>query len=146
MRYKRAELVSRHLSEFDIQRMQVCNRAGSQIVTCGKENVRLWRLRNGHLTGSNVALNNNARGQTFTALCVVEAATPAEETIRKKGAGAAPRTVLAATDLGLLFRIVGTNLEEVTKIHDSKITAIAVCMEKGFALSAATEGVVRVWD
>ena len=39
------------------------------MVSCGRENVRFWRLKHGHLPGCPGALHEYARDATFTDLC-----------------------------------------------------------------------------
>lgn len=39
-----------------------------QLVSCGKENIRFWRVKNQHLPGSPVVLNHHARNTIFTVL------------------------------------------------------------------------------
>ena len=35
------------------------------MVSCGNENIRFWRIKNGHLPGAHVVLNHHARNTTF---------------------------------------------------------------------------------
>jgi len=39
-----------------------------KLVSCGKENIRFWRIKNGHLPASAVVLNHHARNTVFTVL------------------------------------------------------------------------------
>ena len=36
------------------------------MVACGRENIRLFKIKNGHLPGQMVTLNNTGRGKMFT--------------------------------------------------------------------------------
>jgi hypothetical protein len=40
----------------------------SRLVSCGKENIRFWRVKDGSIRGSAVVLNHNARNTVFTSL------------------------------------------------------------------------------
>ena len=37
----------------------------SKLMSCGHENIRFWRIKDGHLPGSCVVLNHHARNTTF---------------------------------------------------------------------------------
>ncbi len=37
-------------------------------MSCGKENIRFWRVKDGSIRGSAVVLNHNARNTVFTSL------------------------------------------------------------------------------
>jgi WD40 repeat protein len=37
----------------------------NRLVSCGHENIKFWRIKNGHLPGTAVVLNHNARNTTF---------------------------------------------------------------------------------
>jgi len=37
----------------------------NRLVSCGHENIKFWRIRNGHLPGAPVVLNHHARNTTF---------------------------------------------------------------------------------
>lgn len=39
-----------------------------RLVSCGKENIRFWRIKNGHLPAQTVVLNHHARNTVFTAI------------------------------------------------------------------------------
>jgi hypothetical protein len=40
----------------------------NRLISCGHENVRFWRIKNGHLPGSSVVLEHRARSTTFAVL------------------------------------------------------------------------------
>lgn len=39
-----------------------------KLVSCGKENIRFWRIKNGYLPGGVVVLNHHSRDNVFTVL------------------------------------------------------------------------------
>ena len=38
----------------------------NSIIACGKEGIKLFKIKNGHLPGNAVILNNTARGKYFS--------------------------------------------------------------------------------
>ena len=40
------------------------------LIGCGKENIRVFKIKNNYLPSQLVSLNNTARGKTFTNSCV----------------------------------------------------------------------------
>ena len=62
---KSSALVARQISEFPLQRIRFSPFEEFSLVSCGRENIRFWRIRKGHLPGRPVLLNEYARGYTF---------------------------------------------------------------------------------
>jgi WD40 repeat protein len=58
---KTAALVAKQISEFPIQKMRFSPFEEFGLVSCGRENIRFWRIRKGHLPGRPVLLNEYAR-------------------------------------------------------------------------------------
>ena len=51
----------------------------NSIVACGKENIKLFKIKNGHLPGQSVMLNNTARGKYFTHIAFQSSGMAAEQ-------------------------------------------------------------------
>eukprot|EP01047_Picozoa_sp_COSAG01_P027869 COSAG01_NODE_1854_length_9053_cov_2.566499_5_plen_496_part_00 len=60
-------LVARHTLECDVRCLQCSPLGPQQFVTCGAENIRFWRLKDGHLHSRPVPLGPHT-GTTFTAI------------------------------------------------------------------------------
>lgn len=61
-------LIAKQLSDFNIMTLKFSPVNTDQLVSCGKENIRFWRVKNQHLPGSPVVLNHHARNTIFTVL------------------------------------------------------------------------------
>ncbi|XP_026194202.1 uncharacterized protein LOC34618361 [Cyclospora cayetanensis] len=64
-------LLARQVSDFQIEALRISPLEELRLVSCGKENVRFWRIKNAHLPGCNVALDGLGRGSLFTDLAFV---------------------------------------------------------------------------
>lgn len=60
-------IIARQLSDFPICRLRFLPYENYGLVSCGRENIRLWRIRKGHLPGRPVSLGSSAlaRGSEF---------------------------------------------------------------------------------
>lgn len=61
-----AKIVARQLSEFNILTIKFSPLENDRLVSCGRENIRFWRIKNQHLPGGAVVLNHHARNTIFT--------------------------------------------------------------------------------
>lgn len=60
--------VTRQISNFNIIAMKFSPIDPFVIMTCGRENIRSWRLKNDHLQGASIVLDHRARNTIFTDL------------------------------------------------------------------------------
>ncbi|CDI87421.1 WD domain, G-beta repeat-containing protein, putative [Eimeria praecox] len=67
----RPNLLARQVSDFQIEALRISPLEELRLVSCGKENIRFWRIKNGHLPGCNVTLDGLGRGNLFTDLAFV---------------------------------------------------------------------------
>lgn len=51
--------------DFDTYAVKFNPNNATSIVACGKENIKLFKIKNGHLPGQSIVLNNTARGKYF---------------------------------------------------------------------------------
>ena len=63
-----AKYSARQLSDFNVLSLKFLPADPSRLASCGKENIRFWRVKNGHLPGAAVVLNQHARNTVFTCL------------------------------------------------------------------------------
>lgn len=59
-------LLAKQISDFNILTIKFSPIETDRLISCGKENIRFWRVKNQHLPGSPVVLNNHARNTIFT--------------------------------------------------------------------------------
>jgi len=68
-RGEKPEIVARQISEFNVLCLKFSPIDSSRMASCGKENIRFWRIRDtGNIRGSAVVLNHHARNTVFTSL------------------------------------------------------------------------------
>lgn len=132
-------VVARQLSEFEVRRVRFSPYDVHQLVTCGRENIRFWRMKSGHLRGCPVILNEYARDTQFTDLAFESSYGP-----RPVG-GAAQRHVYVSTENGTVVQIEydSKSLACVYKLHDGAICSIAV--NEGFCVTGSDDKFLRVW-
>lgn len=125
------------MSEFDTRTIKFSPLEELKLVSCGKENIRFWRLKQKHLKGSCVVLNHYARTNSFTCLDFDLHCEKPEILSNNK--------VIVGSSQGLIF-IVGyctRQLLQVLKIHSAEITDIRVAT--GFCVTGSADEFVRVW-
>jgi WD repeat-containing protein 90 len=65
---KKPDLIAKQISEFDIVSMKFSPIEADHLVSCGRENIRFWRIKSDHLKGGAVVLNHHARNTVFTGI------------------------------------------------------------------------------
>jgi hypothetical protein len=60
--------IAKQSSNWDITDIQFSPIEAFKLCSCGKENIRFWRIEKGHLPGCAVVLNHHARKSHFTCL------------------------------------------------------------------------------
>jgi WD repeat-containing protein 90 len=65
---EKPEMFAKQTSDFNILSLKFSPIDNYRLVSCGKENIRFWRVREGgNIRGSAVVLNQHARNTVFTA-------------------------------------------------------------------------------
>ena len=107
------------------------------LYSCGRENIKCWRIKNDHLNGKAIVLNQFARGNDF--LCLDYNNTMFGDDFNKKG------KVYIGSNGGCIFQVDCNNqeLEAVYKVQDSAILAIAV--NEAFCATGSKDGYLRIW-
>lgn len=135
---EKAKLMAKQTSEFDIKQIQFSPFDYLQLVTCGRENIRFWRIKNGHLPGRPVILNEYARN-VFTDMAIER--SYGEFNIAVAG----EKRLFVSSDKGTVV-VVGfesLSLLEVVQLHDGPISSISI--NEGFCITGAADHFVRVW-
>lgn len=66
---EKPEVLAKQTSDFNILTLKMSPIDSKRLVSCGKENIRFWRLKDGgNIRGSAVVLNHHARNTVFTSL------------------------------------------------------------------------------
>eukprot|EP01017_Pseudomicrothorax_dubius_P050933 TRINITY_DN9718_c0_g1_i3.p1 TRINITY_DN9718_c0_g1~~TRINITY_DN9718_c0_g1_i3.p1 ORF type:complete len:506 (-),score=99.80 TRINITY_DN9718_c0_g1_i3:60-1577(-) len=122
-------IVARQISDFDIVKVAFLERTSNKsFISCGRENIRLWILRSAQtgevvLRGKSIALNEHAKGATFTDFSIMEHrepdfSHPDREIVEFK--------VIVVSNKGNVY-VVDFGREEllaVYKLHDAAITCV----------------------
>ena len=59
-------MFAKQISDYDIVSIKYLTpKDPYNIITCGKESIRLWKIKNKHISGSSIVLNEHARDTTF---------------------------------------------------------------------------------
>jgi len=99
-----------------------------QFCTCGQENIRFWRIKNGALRSGLVVLDKSIRNTVFTAI----------------GYEGKRRVYVGSKDGNVLqINAESQELEFVYKLHDSGIYSLAV--NEGFCATGSDDKYLRVW-
>jgi hypothetical protein len=94
--------------------MQFNSVVPTSILTCGKENIRFWKIKNNILSANSVVLNNTGRGKTFTTFAIDSIEEESNRPTSRK-----IKWIYFATACGLIYQINYTTkqLEKVMNIH-----------------------------
>ena len=107
------------------------------LYSCGRENIKCWRIKNDHLNGKAIVLNQFARGNDF--LCLDYNNTMFGDDFSNKG------KVYVGSNGGCIFQVACNNqeLEAVYKVQDSAILSLAV--NEAFCATGSKDGYLRIW-
>lgn len=123
-------------SHFNIAQIRFSPYDQSVLATCGKENIKFWRIKNDHLGGKAVVLNQYARNSFFNCL---DYDNPFMGDNMSKG------RLFVGNNMGCIFQVSCNTMEldAVYKIHDTPITSLAV--NDAFCATGSEDGYLRVW-
>ena len=107
------------------------------LVSCGRENIKFWRIKNDHLNVKAVVLNQFSKNNDF--LCLDFNNTMFGDDFTDKG-----KVYIGSTN-GCIFQIACNNqeLEAVYKVQNSSILSIAV--NEAFCATGSQDGYLRIW-
>ena len=137
-----AKIIARQISEFNILTIKFSPIDADRLVSCGKENIRFWRIKNQHLPGGAVVLNHHARDTIFT---VFDFDFGKADQPRLAARDDVVKRVLVGSKHGFLYQVNydTRQLESVVKIHDLSICSISV--SAGFCVTGSQDQYIRVW-
>ena len=111
------------------------------MASCGKENIRFWRIREtGNIRGSAVVLNHHARNTVFTCLDFEYGFRSAD-----KSENEALKRIFVGSKHGMVFQVNYQTeaLEATYKTNDAAIYSIAV--NDAFCVTGSEDTYFRVW-
>ena len=137
----RDPIVARQISEFPIERIKFSPYHADRLISCGRENIRFWRIRNGHLRGCPVILNEYARDTIFTDIAFESAYGPRSIDTD----GMVQKRVFVSTSRGTVVQINydTRKVECVFRLHDRAIRTIAI--NEGYCVTGSDDKFLRVW-
>jgi WD40 repeat protein len=138
-------MVAKQLSEFNILHCKFSPFENDKLVSCGKENIRFWRIKQQHLSGCPVVLDHHARNTIFTVLDFefvdnFQRAAAIMQTDQQQ-----MKRVFVGSKQGHLYIVnyFTRELEAVYRCHDSAICSLTV--SAGFCVSGGEDYYLRVW-
>jgi WD repeat-containing protein 90 len=139
IREGRHSIVARQVSDFPITKLRFSPYEDLKLVSCGRENIRFWRVKSAHLPGCPIVLNQYARGCDFTDIGFESAYGPASTDIRTQ------RRVYVSSSSGKLLQVNYSTreLECVFQLHDGPITSLSI--NEGFCVTGSHDKYLRVW-
>ena len=130
-------IIARQLSDFHINKVAFSPFEEYGLVTCGRENIRFWRMRKGHLPGRPVHLNE------FSRLVFNDIAFYSEPGFAPKD----PRRpcVYVSSNKGLLLKIDSAKEQVICsyQLHTCPIRSLAI--RSGYAVTGGEDSKLRVW-
>lgn len=138
---KKPELIAKQISEFDVITIKFSPIDFTQLISCGRENIRFWRVKTDHLKGGPVVLNHHARNTVFTVLDFDFLAS--DPTVHLQSAK--PKRVFVGSKAGMLYQVnyLTKDLEAIYKVHESSICSLS--LSAGFCVSGSEDCFLRVW-
>lgn len=132
-------IIARQTCDFPVTSIAFSPYEADHLVSCGKENVRFWRLRNSHLSGSPVILNEYSRGTVFTDLSFDPVYQAFPSNIPRM------RPLYVSSSLGslLLIDYDTRNVVCVYQLHDAAINCLSI--SEGFCVTGSEDRFLRVW-
>ncbi|XP_065191135.1 WD repeat-containing protein 90-like isoform X2 [Sycon ciliatum] len=144
----RTEVIAQTSTDFDIRRMKIAAFDDTRMVSCGRENIRFWRVRNGELRSAPVNLGshhgvvvNDVEFEGVTGRCLDD---PCQQKI------------FACTSTGLVLQINYRQLK-VERVFQVSSPAtgpaaagpnsgiLSICVNQAFAATGSADGFLRLW-
>lgn len=149
----KVDLVTRQLSDFTIHTVRSNPINDTMFITGGKESIRFWKIKEA-ITGANVTMNKIGRGKDFTQILFdCEYYPQDDDEFHQPTKGKNPKSigkihwVYVGTSCGHLFQINynSREIEQVIKIHESKITSLVMTNNRQYAISSSLDGTIRLF-
>jgi len=138
---EKPEIVAKQTCDFNILDLKFSPIDSSRMASCGKENIRFWRIKdNGSIRGSAIVLNHHARNTVFTSLDFeygFRSVEPKESESLKR--------LFVGSKHGMVFQVNyhTESLEATYQTNDSAIYSISV--NEAFCVTGSEDTYLRVW-
>ena len=131
-------LVARQISEFPISKIRFSPFEDASLVSCGRENIRFFRIRKKHLPACPVQLNEFSRGFTFTDF--VYNLEPGKQPL-----DARKPCAFFSSNRGILLKIDCMKKQIICgfQLHSGPIQALAI--NEGYAVTGGGDNRLRIW-
>jgi WD40 repeat protein len=125
-------IVARQLSDFSISKVIFDPISETALVTCGRENIRLWRTKKQHLSGRPILLNEYCRGFIYHDLALVRDATNGS-------------FLFAASNKGMVLKICYQTEQVLSafQLHSESVNTFQVF--SGYAVTGGDDCRLRIW-
>ena len=131
---KTPSLISKHTSNSEILCLKCSPLDENRLTTCGRENIKFFRLKKTHLSSQPVILTKFTRNTTFTIF---------DYSLNTKILPSSK--IIAGSKTGQIFIINynSANLEKVLKITNNPLLGLSV--NAGFCATFGGDGFLRIW-
>ena len=138
---QKPQILAKQISHFHINTIKFSPIDNQRLVSCGKENIRFWRINKDHLSGAAVVLNHHARSSEFLDLCFEVFISTAKSKVANENL----KRVFVGSSQGMVFQVNyhSMDLEGVFQLHDGAIEAIAA--SEGFCVTGSADCFLRIW-
>lgn len=135
----RAIVMAKQLSDFSISRICFSPFEEGALVSCGRENIRFWRIKKGHVPGRPVVLNQFSRGFHFHHIAFTDEPALTPKSARRPCA-------FFSSNRGSVLKVdcVKEQLLSSYQLHQGPITAFSI-HAAGYAVTGGGDSRLRVW-
>jgi WD40 repeat protein len=134
----RGLVVAKQLSDFAVTKIYFSPFEENALVSCGRENIRFWRIKKGHMPGRPVQLNEYSRGFIFTEIAFDSDPGPHPIDARRPMA-------YFASNKGLLIKVDCTKEHVLCayQLHNGCIKSLSI--RGGYAVTGGADCRLRIW-
>mmetsp|Transcript_7175 Transcript_7175/g.15656 ORF Transcript_7175/g.15656 Transcript_7175/m.15656 type:complete len:1314 (+) Transcript_7175:96-4037(+) len=137
-------LLARQMAaDWDIDVVKFSPFEAMRLVSCGKENIRFWRVKEGHLPGCSVVLNSLARQTHFTCIAFEYNKMTQPHFLGESLAKQHRCYVGTATGKLLQLSYNDRTVQAVFDLHNEAI--LDLCANESFVVTGSADKYVRVW-
>ena len=127
-------IISKHTSDYNILSLKFSPIHEKKFLSCGRENIKFWRIREKNISGCPVVLNKYTRQTIFTIL-----------DFDLNSSIISNSKIIVGSNKGLIFII---NYNSMSLLSVFKISDLAICaliVKNGFCVTAGEDFYLRVW-